>query len=119
MTKQHFDSFAEQFRKTYHNTCHGSAERNRVLNLICTVCEQFNPKFDRDRFITACNQQQPNQQRAGRARQTLNITSTPLYYSTQEIIDILDSASRIQTTSTWDTGTQDTTATVPLPPYQP
>jgi hypothetical protein len=66
MTKKHFEAFAEQFRKTYHGTAHGSAERSRVLNLICAVCEQFNPNFDRQRFVSACNQQtQPEENQQG------------------------------------------------------
>lgn len=50
MTKKHFIAFAQEISRN-ENPEHRFAAAQAVAN----VAEQFNPRFDRQRFLIACN----------------------------------------------------------------
>lgn len=60
MTKQHFIALAAEFKKRLALAAevpHSAETRAGVESAIagfCDVAEQFNPRFDRARFMSAC-----------------------------------------------------------------
>lgn len=54
MTKKHFEAIAQLFRETY---TEGEVEKETVRNLAERMAAMFareNPRFDRNKFLTAC-----------------------------------------------------------------
>lgn len=51
MTKRHFEAFARQIREATHRT---HDERLVCAWTVIHVAEEFNPRFDRGRFLRAC-----------------------------------------------------------------
>lgn len=50
MTKKHFQMFADEIKNS-----NLSLENKKVMaDIVVTVAEKDNPRFDRDRFLKAC-----------------------------------------------------------------
>lgn len=50
MTKKHFKAFAERIK----NSGHSEMVRWAMARLVAETAQEFNPRFDLDRFIEAC-----------------------------------------------------------------
>ena len=56
MTRKHFKAIAEQLRTIKPQTTEREqlAMWQRAVDAACVACRQFNPRFNADRFRTAC-----------------------------------------------------------------
>lgn len=57
MTRKHFEALAKALREVGTQDIGAVAYSQWALDVatIADVCERFNPQFDRERFIKACN----------------------------------------------------------------
>jgi len=55
MTKRHFEAFAREIYQMATNTTPGGlSNAYAAAAVVIQVAEQFNPRFDRNRFMKAC-----------------------------------------------------------------
>ena len=54
MTRMHFEAIARAVRETVYRCSLNGNQAEMLARLMADTCEEFNPRFDRERFLRAC-----------------------------------------------------------------
>ena len=56
MTKKHFEALADALAKIRPPVWRTDSPWNASVRAVADVCAEINPRFDRDKFVRACNE---------------------------------------------------------------